>query len=350
LFRGRDDVFPRRYVNYKTGRSGYAPACANEWLQGICEKPRVKCALCQHQRFLPLTDDDIRRHLTGNDDDGREFVLGVYPLLLDETCFFLAINLNKADWQEHATQFLATCRRLDLPAALERSRSGFDAHVWFFFSERVPAMLARKLGSYVLTETMALAPGIVLDSYDGFCPDQDTLPLKSFGSLIELPLQKRPRELGNSVFLDRGLAPFADQWAFLSSIGRMGRLDVEHVVRRAESRGCVVGVRRATTGEEEVAGASGVPRRHRRPHMEAVAALPAKLDLVICNEILIEKQGIPPALHNRLMRLAAFQNPEFQRAQAMRLSTYGKPRIVSCAQDYPHHIGLPRGCLDEILE
>src|SRR5262245_9340064 len=119
LFRGREDVFARRYVNSRTGKSGYAPACANEWLQGICEKPHVKCALCQHQRFLPLTDDDIRRHLTGNDDDGREFVMGVYPLLLDETCFFLAIDLNKADWQQHAMQVLATCRRLELSAALE---------------------------------------------------------------------------------------------------------------------------------------------------------------------------------------------------------------------------------------
>jgi superfamily II DNA or RNA helicase/very-short-patch-repair endonuclease len=349
LFRGRDDVFPRRYVNYKTGNAGYAPACANEWLQGICEKPRVKCALCQHQRFLSLTDDDIRRHLTGNDENGREFVLGVYPLLLDETCFFLAIDLKKADWELHAIHFLATCHRLDIPAALERSRSGLGAHVWFFFSESVPATLARKLGSYVLTETMALAPGMGLDSYDAFCPDQDTLPLKSFGSLIDLPLQKRPRELGNTVFLDRDLTPFTDQWEFLSSIQRMGRLDVEDVVRHAERRGCVVSVQHAMTGEEEVAGASGVRRRN-QPGIHAVAARPAKLDLVICNEILIEKESLSPALHDRLIRVAAFQNPEFQRAQAMRLSTYGKSRIVSCAQDYPHHIGLPRGCLDEIVQ
>ena len=135
LFRGREDVYPRRFVNYKSGKSGYAPACANEWLQGICEKPRIKCASCQHQRFLPVTNDVVRQHLAGSDKDGREFVMGVYPTLLDESCFFLAIDLNKPAWQEHARAVVATCERLDLPVAIERSRSGLGGHVWFFFSE-----------------------------------------------------------------------------------------------------------------------------------------------------------------------------------------------------------------------
>jgi superfamily II DNA or RNA helicase/very-short-patch-repair endonuclease len=350
LFRGREDVYPRRYVNFKTGKSGYAPACANEWLQGICEKPRIKCARCQHQRFLPVTDDVVRQHLAGNDDDGREFVMGVYPMLLDESCFFLAIDLNKPAWQEHARSVLATCHRLDIPVALERSRSGLGAHVWFFFSESIPAMLARKLGSYVLTECMELAPGVGLDSYDRCCPNQDTLPLASFGSLIALPLQKRAREFGNSVFLDDDLSPLPDQWAFLSSIRRMSRFEVEDVVRSALGRGRIVGVRLAITDDEEVAGAMERARQHRRREMQTIDALPASLDVLVCNEILVEKQSLPPALHNLLIRLAAFQNPEFQRAQAMHLSAYGKPRIVSCAQDYPHHIGLPRGCLPDVLQ
>ena len=236
LFRGREDVYPRRFVNYKTGKFGYAPACANEWLQGICEKPRIKCARCQHQRFLPLTDDVVRQHLAG-EVEGREFVVGVYPLLLDESCFFLTIDLNKPAWQEHARFVVSTCQRLDVPVAIERSRSGLGAHIWFFFSESIPAMLARKLGSYVLTESMEQAPDIGLDSYDRFCPNQDTLPLGSFGSLIALPLQKRPRKFGNSLFVDDALAPFQDQWAFMSSIRRMSRLEVEEVVGRAQSKG-----------------------------------------------------------------------------------------------------------------
>ena len=143
LFRGREDVYPRRFESRKTGRSGYAPACANEWVRGVCEKPRIKCAECPNRRFLPVTDDVIRWHLSGCDVEGQAFVAGVYPLLQDETCFFLAVDFDKAAWRDDAAAFLETCRHLNLPAALERSRSGRGAHVWFFFDEAIPAALAR---------------------------------------------------------------------------------------------------------------------------------------------------------------------------------------------------------------
>src|SRR6266852_3196614 len=139
LFRGREDVYPRRFESRKTGKSGYAPACANEWVRGICEKPRIKCADCPNRRFLPVTGDVIRWHLSGHDDQGQAFVAGVYPMLLDETCFFLAVDFDKAGWREDATAFLEAACRLNLPAALERSRSGRGAHVWFFFEEAIPA-------------------------------------------------------------------------------------------------------------------------------------------------------------------------------------------------------------------
>ena len=141
LFRGRDDVYPRRFESRKTGKSGYAPACANEWVRGICEKPRIKCAVCPHRRFLPVTDDVIRWHLSGRDGEGQPFVAGVYPLLLDETCYFLAVDFDKAGWQADAVAFLHGCRRLGLVAALERSRSGRGGHVWLFFEEVIPAVL-----------------------------------------------------------------------------------------------------------------------------------------------------------------------------------------------------------------
>ncbi len=237
LFRGRDDVYPRRFENRKTGKSGYAPACGNEWAPGLCEKPRIKCAACPNQHFLPVTDQVVRWHLSGHDDSGRDFVMGVYPLLRDETCFFLAADLDKAQWQEDAQAILETCRRLDLAAALERSRSGNGGHIWLFFEQAIPATLARKLGAHLLTETMERRPGIGLDSYDRFFPNQDTLPQGGFGNLIALPLQKRPRELGNSVFLDDRHLPHADQWAFLSSIRKIDRASVERIVSEAEKTG-----------------------------------------------------------------------------------------------------------------
>ncbi len=112
LFRGRDDVYARRFESRKTGKSGYAPACSNEWVRGICEKPRIKCAVCQHRRFLPVTEDVIRCHLSGEDEHRQPFAAGVYPLLLDESCYFLAADFDKANWQDDATAFLQTCRRL----------------------------------------------------------------------------------------------------------------------------------------------------------------------------------------------------------------------------------------------
>src|ERR1051326_18828 len=251
LFRGREDVYPRRFESRRTGKSGYGPACGNEWVRGLCEKPRVKCAACPHRRFLPVTDEVVRCHLSGHDDQGRDFVMGVYPMLLDETCFFLAADFDKASWREDAAVFLRTCAQSHLPAALERSRSGNGGHVWMFFAEAIPAVLARKLGAHLLTETMEQRPDIGLDSYDRFFPNQDTLPHGGFGNLIALPLQKLPRESGNSIFLDDNLVPLADQWAFLARVRRIGRQQVEAIVRDAEGKGRVVGVRLALASEDE---------------------------------------------------------------------------------------------------
>ena len=349
LFRGREDVYPRRFESRKTGRAGYSPVCGNEWVQGICEKPRIKCSECPHQRFLPVTDDAIQWHLKG-DDHGRDFVMGVYPMLLDETCFFLAADFDKAAWQDDAAAFLETCRQMNLPAALERSRSGKGGHIWFFFNEAVPAALARKLGAHILTETMERRPDIGLDSYDRFFPNQDTLPQGGFGNLIALPLQKRPRESGNSVFLDERFAPFPDQWEFLSSIRRINRSEVEERVRLAEAKGQVIGVRLAPESDEDDGTPWMAPPSRRKKDTLIAGPLPETLEVTMGNQIYIAKEAMPPALRNRLIRLAAFQNPEFYKAQAMRLSTYDKPRIIACAEDYPQHIGLPRGCLDDLLQ
>ena len=211
LFRGRDDVYPLRFESRKTGKCGYRPACGNEWVHGVCRKPAIKCTACLNQRFLPVTDEVVSRHLTGKDDVERDFVMGVYPILLDETCFFLAMDFDKADWQRDVSTALKTFRRLGIPAALERSRSGRGGHVWVFFEEAIPAVLARKMGAFILTETMEQRPDVGLDSYDRFFPNQDTLPKGGFGNLIALPLQNGPREHGNSVFVDDRFNAYPDQ-------------------------------------------------------------------------------------------------------------------------------------------
>ena len=347
LFRGRDDVYASRFENRKTGKSGYSPACGNEWVRGLCEKPRIKCSACSHQHFLPVTDDTIRWHLSGSDQVGNEFVMGVYPMLLDERCFFLAIDLDRADWQQDAEAIRETCHRLHLPVALERSRSGNGGHIWLFFDEAIPAVLARKLGSLLLTETMERRPDIGLGSYDRFFPNQDTLPKGGFGNLIALPLQKKAREANNSVFLDEELQPHLDQWLFLSTLGKIDRSAVEVITSDAEKRGRITGIRYFVTDEEPTTPWTLPPSRPRRePPLDG--PLPKSLKLVLGNQLYVANEALPAGFRNRLIRLAAFQNPEFYKAQSLRLPTFGTPRIIGCAEDHGQYIGLPRGCLDDI--
>jgi len=343
LFRGRDDVFPRRWENPKAGKAGYAPACNNEWVRGICEKPRIKCSNCPNQAFVPVSDEAVRSHLQGRDvanpRKSEPFVAGVYPLMTDETCWFLAADFDKQSWQRDALAFLATCREKGVPAALERSRSGNGGHVWIFFSDPVPASEARKLGAHLVTETMELYPDLRFESYDRFFPSQDTMPAGGFGNLIALPLQNGPRQMGNSVFVDEEVRPYEDQWAFLSSLRRMSRAEVANLVDQASAAGRIVGVRLPLDDDDDEPWLA--PPSRRRAEQPIVGEIPEKVEMVLGNQVYIDRSVLPPALVNRLIRLAAFQNPEFYAAQAMRLPTFGKPRVISCAELFTKHIALP---------
>jgi len=349
LFRGRTEVYPLRFESVKTGKAGYSPVCGNEWVRGICEKPRIKCSDCPHQQWLPVTDEVIRRHLSGVDERGRAFVAGVYPMLLDERCFFLAVDFDEGDWAADARAFLETCARLTVPAVLERSRSGQGGHLWVFFAEAIPAALARKLGAHLLTETMEHRPEAGMKSYDRFFPNQDTLPRGGFGNLIALPLQKAARELGNSVFVNDHLEPYDDQWAFMAGIQRMTKAQVEGIVGEAESRGRVIAVRMVAPEDEDAAEPwKLMPSRQR--HGMPSGTMPKQIELVLADQVYIPKADLPPSLRNALVRIAAFQNPEFYKAQAMRLPVWDKPRIIACAEDHAEHLALPRGCWDEVVD
>ena len=336
LFRGREDVYPKRWKNSKTGKPGYAPVCANEWAPRICGKPRVKCGACPNQAFREVTDEAIDGHLRGR------HTIGVYPMLPDDACRFLAADFDKASWRRDASAFLEACRSKEVPAALERSRSGNGAHVWIFFAEPAPAALARRLGACLVTEAMERNPDIGFESYDRFFPSQDTVPAGGFGNLIALPLQGGPREGGNSVFLDDGFDPHADQWAFLSSLRRLSLTEATAIADEAGRQGRVVGLRLPLDEEDDEPWSA--PPSRQRPLPGIAGPLPKRIDAVLGGQVYIQRAGLPPGMVNRLVRLAAFQNPAFYSAQAGRRSTYGIPRIVACAELLSHHIALPRGC------
>ncbi|MGA2518964.1 MAG: DEAD/DEAH box helicase family protein [Thermodesulfobacteriota bacterium] len=342
LFRGREDVYPVRWEG-KYGRSGYSPACANEWKRPLCGKPKTKCGDCGNRNLVPVTDEVIRDHLIG------KHIIGVYPLLLDETCWFLAIDFDKKTWQEDVVVFLRVCREIGVPAALERSRSGQGGHVWIFFDRPIEASIARKFGCTILTRAMERRHQIGLDSYDRFFPSQDTLPKGGFGNLIALPLQFTSKKKGNSVFVNEGFEAFPDQWLFLSTIKRIQRDEVEAIVQEASRNGSIIDVRISLTDGEASEDPWTLPPSKKRIEKTIQGPFPQTVQLVQSNLVYIEKKGLPPAMLNRLIRLAAFQNPDFYRAQAMRLSTFGKPRVIGCAEDFADHIGLPRGCIDDAL-
>jgi len=341
LFRGREDVYAFR-MRFKNGEWGYVPASIRDWKAVLSTDSALRKKVDQKTRkLLPLTDDVLRQHLEGKQ------TIGIYPLLLDETCWFLSVDFDKKSWQDDAAAFLETCRDLGVSAALERSRSGNGGHIWIFFEHAVPASTARKLGSLILTTTMDRRHQLGMDSYDRFFPNQDTMPKGGFGNLIALPLQWIPRQSDNSVFLDSDFRSYPDQWRFLSGIQKMALDCVEALVRDAMRTGSVVGVRISLADEDDEAEPWTMPPSRRRAPRRIEGPLPERVEIVQSNLLYIEKRDLPPAMLNRLLRLAAFQNPEFYKAQAMRLSTFGKPRIISCGQDFAQHVALPRGCLAE---
>ncbi|MGQ0671504.1 MAG: TOTE conflict system archaeo-eukaryotic primase domain-containing protein [Hyphomicrobium sp.] len=356
LFGGRTDVFPVRWENPKSGKSGYAPACANEWVRGVCGKPRVKCGDCPNQKFILVTPDVIECHLRGEDHvrptgRGGPFVAGVYPLLFDDSCAFLAADFDDDAWADDARAFIATCRDTGISAALERSRSGNGGHVWLFFSEPIFAAEARRLGTLLLTRTMNRRPEIGFRSYDRLFPSQDSMPSGGFGNLIALPLQRHAREAGNSVFVDDDLRPHDDQWAYLSGLPRLVASEVTALIAKleADTPGGATGVRLPIDDENTDEPWKMAPSR--RPKRPAVTEpVPSEINVVLADQVYVDRDGLPSSLVAQLARIAAFQNPEFYRAQAMRLATHGKPRIISCAELHSRHIGLPRGCLDEAVE
>ena len=214
-------------------------------------------------------------------------------MLQDDTCWFVAADFDKKTWETEASAFLETCCGLGVPAALERSRSGNGSHVWIFLGEQIPAAFARRLASALLTRTMERRYAMGLDSYDRLFPSQDTTPKGGFGNLIALPLQRGPREDGNSVFVDNQLRPYEDQWAFLSSIRRLTQDEVQAIIRVANPTGDIMGLRRTTFVDDDANDPWTLPPSGRLPTRVIEEPLPGSVSIQRGNRVYVEKKGLP---------------------------------------------------------
>lgn len=315
LFKGRTDVYATRYES-KNGKSGYSPACSNEWVPGVCGKPKIKCSECLVRALIPIAEQNIYDHLSGKQ------VIGLYPLLKDDTCSFLAIDFDKGEWQKDVSVFTEIYRTANVPYSIERSRTGNGAHVWIFIREQLPATIARKLGKFLLKKAGEARFEINLSSYDRMFPNQDSLPAKGFGNLIALPLQGQARIEGNSVFVDESFQPYPDQWLYLSTVVKLDGEDVERIISHLSD-----------------------------PDAEVNNELLGPLEVAQWkNGIHIKKSGHPSSLLAKIHDVASFHNPEFYRLQAKRYSTYGVPKKIECADLNDHYLIVPRGCVSEVKE
>lgn len=339
LFKGREDVFARRWFSKTTGKSGYQPVCINEWKQGICDKKKYRCAICPNRNFAPLTTQDMYRHLEGKDEYCCD-VVGLYAIMQDNNCAFLCADFDdkncKYGYKEDVLAYVGVCREWLIPYAIERSRSGNGAHVWIFFEAPLPASKARRLGNAILTEAMTRNGQMSFNSYDRFFPNQDYLPEGGFGNLVALPLQGQARRKQNSVFVDNDFLVYKDQWVFLYNLKKIRESTIDQLLRLHYQE---------ELGKLSMSGESK-PWVTPLPQNITQEDFHAKVEIIKADKLYIPLKAVSAKVLNHLKRIAAFKNPEFYSKQALRLSTYAIPRIISCFDITNEYLAMPRGCED----
>ena len=368
LFVGRKEYFAKYYINKKTNSGAYTPVCENEWDEHYCNK-RTKehagagkslCAQCRHPAYTPFDAYAVSKHLRGyvEDSKGRreEFIAGIYPLLDENVCRFIAVDFDAHDAESGASSnaviddvklFIKACRENDVPVYLERSRSGNGFHAWIFFSEPVTAASARKMGAGLITYAMEHFGRVSFKSYDRFFPSQDILPKGGFGNLIALPLQREARKSGNTTFLDENLTQIEDQWAYLSGVRRMAQGAVDGIILKICNSSDGLG--------DMVIGDAGEEKQEPWEKRSKQSPL-VKQDfhstpeIINANMLFIPKDSLSVKAANRIRRLAVIKNPEFGKNQRMRLPVNKIPRTISSVYENGEYIGIPRGLLPDLKE
>lgn len=341
LFKGRKDVFAKRWYSDTTKKSGYQPVCEREWNRVFCDKRKYKCSECPNRKFAPLSYEHIFNHLAGKDAYGRD-VIGLYPMLNDNTCCFLCTDFDDKScehgYQKDVLAFACVCKEWGVPCYIERSRSGNGAHVWVFFDTAIAAIKARRLGKSILSEAMNKEVHLSFKSYDRFFPNQDTLPDGGLGNLVALPLQGMARRKGNSVFVDDNFLPYPDQWGFLLGVQKVSEATIDTIIQK-----------HASISGELTKSSEAKPWETPKSKTIEQSDFPSSLTLTRGNMLYISLSCLSAKAVNYFKRMVAFHNPEFYARQGMRLSTYDVPRIISCSELTDNFIALPRGCEDDVV-
>ena len=333
VFKGRTDLYAKRWTSNKTGKSGYSPVCKNEFNTYKCDKSRVKCNECTNRELMPLTEDIIRKHLRG------EITIGIYPLLLGDLCNFLAIDFDKKTYEKDVVAFWNICDELNIPIYVEKSRSGNGAHVWIFFEESVPAKIARKMGNILLTKTME-KESLDLDSYDRLFPNQDTMPKGGFGNLIALPFQGESSKNGNTMFVNKYFEVEKNQIGILTNIKRMKTEEIQSFIDMYKDDDY------QEPDTEELLNDDEIPKKDNIKE----TIFSNNVECIFDNQIYVKKLKLLPNEITYLKRLASFTNPQFYEKQKLRLPVYNIPRIISCFEEDERFLKLPRGCMEKIQE
>lgn len=268
--------------------------------------------------------------------------MGLYPLLQDNTCYLLAADFDKGSWQDEVKAMSKACTEHGVPHTVEISRSGNGAHLWIFFDDKVPANEARLLGFGLLDKAMEVFPSLSFGSYDRLFPNQDILPEGGFGNLIALPLQREARQTGNSSFVDADLNVIKDQWQHLSQIKKLSRQELNQLLSKISPNASLI-------SEQDVTDILPPWEVTAKPKPLVLESPPQQITITLANHVYFEVNALPSALLARLRRLASFSNPVFFKTQALRFSTHGIPRFISCARIERGYLALPRGCLDDAL-
>lgn len=331
LFRGRMDVYAKYWENTDTGKHGYSPVCANRWTEGMCPKlvSKFKCPNCSNTAYVPLTPDVIRDHLE------EKAVYGIYTILPGDLCHFLTIDFDEDDWRKAVTLIREVCTELDIPCAVEISRSGNGAHIWFFFEQAETAAQARQFGSQLIGRTLNKNARMPFSSYDRMFPNQNKMPEGGIGNLIALPFQPKAARLhGGSIFVDENFRKYPDQWAYLSSIKRISH---STLVRLADEMTPPVVIKPSTPNKPWVRKASPTEADFSDP-----------VSITLADRMYIDTQGQSDKALTSIKSIATFRNKKFYQNQNCRLSVYNVPRYICAAEFIDNYLVLPRNCFDEV--